>query len=457
MALVVFTLATIYTANGRAINSVDTSVIQHTALSIAARGSADLSPYEELVVSGVDMGYIAIVDGRALSSYPLLPALIAAPAYAAAVATELINPWRPDRARVEAIGAAVATLLVAFACGALLLVVSRWVPLPGAIAVAVACGLATPLWSSASQALWSHAPAALLVSLGLNFGLPAHGETRKRDLWMAGTALTLAVFCRLLLVVLPFGMAWALLRSNGPRRHLMFFAAGAVTAVMVMVVANVMLLGSPLGGLIQLYSTGLSVETHGVAGAWSGSWWSGLAGIFFSPSRGMLLYMPVVLLAIAGVPAAWSDARLRYGVVLPTAAFIAVWAKYAVWWGGHSFGPRLAADISIPLGVIAAYGFSTGAAWRAPGRSFRAAAAAALVVWSIGVQLIGAFYYPAGEWNGGPADVDRAHDRLWDWRDSQLVRTVTSGTYREYRARQQHRSPTDGQDADVVLAEADED
>ena len=39
----------------------------------------------------------------------------------------------------------------------------------------------------------------------------------------------------------------------------------------------------------------------------------------------------------------------------------------------------------------------------------------------------GAFSYPAEQWNTDPVDVDTHHERLWDWRDPQVVRCWARG------------------------------
>jgi hypothetical protein len=49
---------------------------------------------------------------------------------------------------------------------------------------------------------------------------------------------------------------------------------------------------------------------------------------------------------------------------------------------------------------------------------------------SVLVEAVGAFYYPSPrvvDWNTSPADVDLAHERLWDWRDPQLLRLLRNG------------------------------
>ncbi|OGL39318.1 MAG: hypothetical protein A2043_10885 [Candidatus Schekmanbacteria bacterium GWA2_38_9] len=43
------------------------------------------------------------------------------------------------------------------------------------------------------------------------------------------------------------------------------------------------------------------------------------------------------------------------------------------------------------------------------------------------VQFIGAFYYSSGNWNSLPKPVTFARERLWDWKDSQILRCIKSG------------------------------
>jgi len=48
------------------------------------------------------------------------------------------------------------------------------------------------------------------------------------------------------------------------------------------------------------------------------------------------------------------------------------------------------------------------------------------IVLSIAIQAIGAFCFPSS-WNLRPVNVDTHHERLWDWRDSELVRCLIEG------------------------------
>jgi hypothetical protein len=165
-------------------------------------------------------------------------------------------------------------------------------------------------------------------------------------------------------------------------------------------------------------------QTHFVDGTFTAVPLAGLAGILVSPSRGVLIFCPIVGWAVVGAWRARLDTGTLLRLTLPVAAFIAAWSQYTVWWGGHSYGPRYLSDIAIPLGVLLGHGLL-------PLQRGWASVRTALAGWSLAVQLVGVVCYPGGAWNSVPADVDRAHARLWDWRDSQIVRTARAGPYRK--------------------------
>ena len=93
-----------------------------------------------------------------------------------------------------------------------------------------------------------------------------------------------------------------------------------------------------------------------------------------------------------------------------------------IWWAAHSFGPRFWIDAT-PLFAIV-LGVALEWSWKRSRPLF-----AALVLtgaFAIGVQLLGAFCYPS-TWNRSPVNVDQAHERLWDWRDTELTRCWNEG------------------------------
>lgn len=432
-------LFVIYLLNARAIGSRDTRVTEAVAFSLAAFGRADVNAFPVLHEPGLARGYLTLRNDQVRSNYPVVPAIVGAPVYWMAMQTGLLPVHDPPQHRIEAAGKLTAAGATALACGVLFALLRRRLAAGVAGAVALAAGLATPLWSSASQALWSHAPGALALVTGwlllapaasdeLGDAAPAYPAGRDAA---AGALLAIAAACRPLLGFFLIGAAVSMLRTSRPSmpkaaqgaaRRFTAFGAGAASILAALLAFNVFTHGDPSGGAATLESAEIHRMTHAVDSPWNANPLPGLFGILMSPNRGLLIYMPVIFVAAMGATRLARSRDGRWRIVLPTVAFLASWSTYAVWWGGHSYGPRYAADLAAPLALMA------GAALEDPrriGRYLKAAVVFALA-WSVLVQALGAAAYPRGEWNGRPTDVDRAHHRLWDWRDSQIVRTTAS-------------------------------
>ena len=160
----------------------------------------------------------------------------------------------------------------------------------------------------------------------------------------------------------------------------------------------------------------------------TGSLAAGLAGLTVSPSRGILIFSPIVLIAAAGALRAWrspvtSDALLlvRYSS-LAALVILLTYSKFIVWWGGHGFGPRYLTDAMPFLGVLLALGLSP-LAERTSHVRIRHAVVNTLLSYSIFIQALGAFCWPS-PWtlNDPPYRF-----RLWNWRNSEIVACIRNG------------------------------
>jgi hypothetical protein len=414
-------LFVVFNLNLRAIPSQDTRVIQLTALSLAVSLDATLDEFPDV---GRSDG-VQVRDGRVLPNYPVVPALVAAPFYAVAVAAGVIDAERPASAGLEGVGKIAASALTAVACAFLYLIVRGRFPAAPASLVVTAAALSSPWWSAASQALWSHAAAACFLACA--FLLSASVDRSRAAAIVAGSAISLAVTSRLLL--LPFAVGLLVLARRSPHRWSL--AVATVVPLAALLAWQQVTFGHLLGGAAALESAATHGSTHQVAGAWTTSVLRGALGILISPNRGMLIFMPLVLWTGSGALRLWRSADGRWLVVAPTLAYLAGWSGYAVWWGGHSYGPRYATDIVIPLSLMACAAIHG----TPPLRDLVRRAAAVALAWGIVVQAIGVFCYPGGAWNTEPVNVDQAHWRLWDWRDLQIVRTARAGLYTRHLPR----------------------
>ncbi|MFQ5743794.1 MAG: hypothetical protein ACE5HV_09430 [Acidobacteriota bacterium] len=325
--------------------------------------------------------------------------------------------------------------------------------------------LCTPVWSIASQGLWSHAPAVLCLALGLWGLLSGHMILAGLTTGAAAVARPATVPAAALLVLYVAHRAW---RNAGdpvthpPRRKgwretiwytLSILAVGTAGEAF-----NIWQHGSLMGG-VPLRNA-YWVQTLNASGSFSGSLLGGLAGLTVSPSRGVFVFAPILLIALVGAVSAWkrqlswpaagapgqrSEATLlaRY-LSLAALAVLLVYAKFIVWWGGNSYGPRYLTDIMPLVALLVAFGlarmteapYRLRLGWRRLGDDPRKGAArlslartargalVCLFIYSAFVQAVGATCWPS-PWvfNKTPP----YYERLWEWRNSQIPACLRAG------------------------------
>jgi hypothetical protein len=214
------------------------------------------------------------------------------------------------------------------------------------------------------------------------------------------------------------------------RRRSMLVVLGALPLALLLAAYNQTLFGAPWTSAQMLVDPRL-IHRIG-ADAWGTPLAVGSAGLLLSPARGLFVYSPVLLWALAGVVLARDDERVRMWVL--AAAVLGTWLiafKWYDWWGGWCFAYRPLVD-TLPLLVLC----MLPALDRLRVRSLQALVFAALLGFSIAVQGLGAFAYDPIGWNDRDGrDVNKpAHrSRLWAWGESPLLYYALH--FRESRAR----------------------
>jgi len=207
----------------------------------------------------------------------------------------------------------------------------------GAPLAVLTFALASPALS-ASLLLFSHSLAAflLLAAFVLLYSRP------RPDLWraaLAGLAIGWAVTAEypavvpgavLLIVALPR------LRAAGA----LAVAAGGAAPAAALAVYNQACFGSPLAlsSGHEAHAAYVDLARHGLFGVGVPTL-PGLLGLLASPSRGLLVWLPVVALAAAGLGRRTS-AKDRTALVLTPLALLLAMAGYSNWHGGWFPGPR---------------------------------------------------------------------------------------------------------------------
>lgn len=418
-------LLVVYLSNRREIGSYDTEPTTLTALTLVRGEGIYLDRFSPVLweSDGRRPPYVGRSGNHIVSLYPLATAILAAPLVAPQVwLLDRLRPgWDDNPARAwstaRSMAKRAAAMLVAI-LGVLLHRVTRHHgPAWAAVAATLVACLGSDLWIVGSQALWQHGPAALMLVVVLWLFAPAEcGPWRTA---LAGAATGFLVACRAIdLVFAVVILGWvALLR----RDRLVWFLPAPLLIAVALLAYNLETFGAISGGQARLES--IHPRIHGVPGPWSGPLWEGMTGTLLSPARGLFVYCPWVLISLALAPrtlrrlprndlAAWLIAGL--------VPYLLLLSQYSVWWAGHTFGPRYWTDATPLFAVL----LTLALAWSLEHRRAWLPVLGAAAVWSVALQAIAAWCYPSS-WNLSPRNVDRAHERLWDWHDTEVRRAIT--------------------------------
>jgi hypothetical protein len=301
-------------------------VLRHTAVITdpVYHVSQPYSPYgiglSLLLVPLVFAGWIVLHDPRALVTL-FEPAVVAGTCVALAILlVDLGSTWR--RALWLSLVFAFATLAWHYS---------------GLLVAEPAVGLSTVL-----AVLWLHrfiaSPRALL-------------------LWLAGAALGVAVLMRwdaLLLAAIPCGIyaGWGILRARPSWRTRLWdgvaFATPIAAGVGINLWWDLFRWGSAFGGPQGANGYGFNTPLA-----------KGLFGLLLSPGAGLLVYVPVLVLALVGAPAffrMWKVEALLIGGLLLVRLLL--YGRWWAWEGGTTWGPRyllpVIALLLVPIAFIPA-------------------------------------------------------------------------------------------------------
>jgi hypothetical protein len=404
-------LAVVYLSNGTRFQGNDTIGSAATALSLIRDGDFDIT---ELTKRSHPAYWFQVVGGRTLSTYGFGAPLVAAPFFEALDLLVFRHHWSFERLMIAgkvtgALTAAVSALLLAVTA-------RRFAGALAALAVALVFGLATSTWSVTSQGLWQHGPAALGLTAALAMAFfPAAARPPIALVAASALPLGLAVWCRESLVPL-FPAVAAYLFVVRRRAVLPFLALGAVMGAGLMAL-NAHHLGSPFVSAVRLFAE-RRAAADGV-GLWDTPLAVGTFALLFSPSRGLFVYSPILLLSLAGAWLGRRDRERAAWMLLVAGAVIAVASvlKWHWWWGGDTYGPRLCAD-ALPFLVLLLL-----PVWpRLVASRSALALAAVLAAFSVYVHGVGAWTWDGVSWDERTAEeaIDKHPERLFSIRDSQL-------------------------------------
>jgi hypothetical protein len=331
-------------------------------------------------------------DGVYVGTYGPGAGLTALPFVAIADMFQDASFYRDPAPLWVAVKLAAATMIAASAV-LLFLMAQRYVGWRGAFWVTVAYAFGTAVWSISSQTLWQHGPAEFFVMIGL-FCLSRLAADRRYAI-LCGLALAAAVVCRPTTAPLVVTVGIYLLLADRP--SLWRFVLGGLPFAVFLFAYNTYYFGAPWDFGQLASGAAVAEQKTGSENVWQIEIWRNAAGLLISPSRGLLIYSPVMAFAFWGAMLLWRDDRLAWLKPVP-AAVLLMWLiafGWFSWWGGWTFAYRPIVDTMPLLAVLLIPAIDA----MRDRRYLLRWVFGTLLVWSIGVQVIGAFAYDVIGWN----------------------------------------------------------
>jgi hypothetical protein len=387
------------------VQSTDSLWTVHLATSIIREGDFNLDEYASLIPP---QDYrIQWIGGHSYSSFPPGTPLLAAPLaylYGLAVpefAADVEKHHEQAELFIASLITAAAVVLI-YGIGRASLSVAR------SAVLALVFAFATPAWSTTSRALWQHGASLLIISAALLVLTAA--RRRPRLVPLVGVLLVFSFVIRPTNAISVLVLTIYVFLEH--RNYFVGYLLGAALVAIPFLALNQRLYGS----LLAPYYMPTRI---GAGGTLLGA----LAGHLVSPSRGLLIFSPVLLFSVVGVAlkaARRTLTRLDWSLLIILGLHWLVISAFPKWWGGWSYGPRFTSDV-LPYLV---YFLIPVLAWMGEPRT---PAVVAVFFWitvtvSVFIHYRGANDRATFDWNGQPVQVDVQPDRVWDWRDPQFLR-----------------------------------
>ena len=355
------------------------------------------------------------IDSHIYYVYPPGSSVLSLP-YVALMNIFGISAARPDGTYdaqgEERIQASLAALLMALFTFTIFYTSRLLLPVGWSALVAISTAFGTQVWSTASRALWSHTWGVFLLGIVVWMLLSQEtGRGRLRPVLLA-TLLSWAFFVR-------------------PTNSLPV----AAISCFIFIFYRPLVIRYLVTGVVWLigfvayswFHFGKVLPSYYVTSQLSfDSFWVAMAGILVSPSRGLLIFVPITLFVaylLARYRRELPSPRLVALAVAIVAAHLIVVSGFSTWWGGHCYGPRLMTELVPWFALLSMIGIKARLAWwkeHRPGTppfhmKVEMVAGGILLASSIIINGLGATAQRTWWWNVKPANVDEHPERVWDW------------------------------------------
>jgi hypothetical protein len=352
------------------------------------------------------------VGGHWYYAFPAGSSILSVP-FVAALNLVGVSATRPDgtydQEREMRIDVFLANLLMAILVIVVYATARLLLPRPWSALVATIAAFGTQVFSSTSRALWSDTWGMVLIGVCVFLLLRAEVTRGRAFPALLGTLAGWAYWVRPT-NALPLAAIAIFLAVTRPRELAKFLGAVALWLA-----ALALYSWHHFHRLLPAYfSPGrLPFSRFFVA----------MAGNLVSPSRGLLVFVPILIPVGFLIVRNWRQVRHQRLALLSASVVVlhlVLVSGFDHWWGGHSYGARLTAGL---LPWLALLGVLAVDVMRSTERARAGAAVVAGVLGatSIFMNSVGAFSEDALRWNVIPLNVDSHPERLWSLRNPQFL------------------------------------
>lgn len=397
--------------------SFDSRWSVHTAFSLLKEGNANLDEYRHILRQ---QEYYAIerLEQHFYTKYPLGTSLLALPfVYLGAQLLEaglnmdlyaFLNENIP-----EGMEAGIASILVAAAAILIFLISALFAPnLKSSLLLTFIFAFCTSAWSTASRALWQHGPSLLVLTAALYLALRVRVKPTCSPwpLQLMGFLLAFAFVIRPTNSI-PILIFTLYVLLNYPRAFFPYCFWGLVVAI-------------PFVSFNWQVYHALLPKYYLTASHFTGPptpFLEALAGVLVSPSRGLFTFSPVLLLAFYGIALKMRSPRrdaLDYAILAILALHLILLGLFPCWWGGHSYGPRLTAEMLPYLLYFCIPALAQIPRLQGLKKQVVILFLGGALAISFYIHYRGATSWEVYEWNTYPVPVEA---KLWDWPHRQFL------------------------------------
>lgn len=354
--------------------------------------------------------YYHLPPGTSILSIPFV-AVMNAFGLSAANADRTHNPAGEEK--IETILAAI--LMAALACvflyTARLVLTLKWSAI-----IALGGTLGTQIWSTTSRGMWNETWGTLLLAIVLRMLLKQDTTKDSVRPILLGTLVSWLYFVRPTYSIHIVAISVYLLLFHRAHLRRYLITGAAWLAVFIIYSWHI------YDHLVPSYYTPGRLDFAVVL--------PGLAGNLFSPSRGVIVCVPIILFVgylLICYRRKIKSPKLVWIGVFVIVAHLFVTSASRQWWGGHAFGARFTTGLVPWFVLLAIIGIQAMLESRLSDSSTNAnrrmelTAGATLLLLSITINGLGAIDRSTWTWNMRPSNIDQRPERLWDWRQPQFL------------------------------------